>query len=203
MRLKDKFQAAKQKKQAAKRLQVLIDGSGSMQFSQVLPQSPLKLAIEATQKLAQKSAVDAAFWGADRLFPLELSADTATLTGRAGNWASNIMPALDHIEAAAARGARHFILVSDGDLFDNKKVLDKTRATLRANPDMTIDFLIMPYMRPHALTQVEMLAKILCYDFESQVRYKVVTEEKDVAPTLGKFAKARTARGPLKWAARL
>ena len=169
---------------------VLADGSGSMNGSYMAAALD---AVDVVRKgTVRANATPAAFGVFGDKSPVWIDGDITqpALRGKllqTLNTGSDLAPAVPDMEKIAAvntlaKKATHFLLISDGDIFDPKQAQPKLEAMLAANKKVTIDFAIMA--RPGS--QMERMADDIIAKFPNRVRKQQVapSAETQLSPAL-------------------
>ncbi len=153
---------------------VLADGSGSMNGSYMAAALD---AVDVVRKgTVRANATPAAFGLFGDSKPAWIDGDITQPALRGTllqtlNSGSDLAPAVPDMEKIAAvntlaKKSTHFLLISDGDIFDTKNAQPKLEALLTANKKVTIDFAIMA--RPGS--QMEKMTDNIIAKFPNRVR---------------------------------
>lgn len=169
---------------------VLADGSGSMNG----PYMAAALdAVDVVRKGATRANAAPAVFGVfgDRN-PVWVDGDISQSVLRSRllqtlNTGSDLAPAVPDMEKIAAvntlaKKSTHFLLISDGDIFDAKEAQTKLEAMLTVNKKVTLDFAIMA--RPGS--QMERMADSIIANFPGRVRKQQLapSAEAQLSPVL-------------------
>ncbi len=178
------------------------DGSGSMPCMGSKGKSAMDYTLggmEDTAKAAKKAGfngVKTFLWG-DSVSPLELHLDQGSASESAYKngigCGTDLKPVANMLASAPAKKKPHYIILSDGDVFDPKEAAPAFGQALGKNPNATIDFIIFSDERQRYETNMEKLASELAKIFPAQVRIaKVdVNNENAFSKELTKLLTAR------------
>ena len=115
---------------------LLIDGSGSMGM---MDPNPIEQALRAAQ---QKRIGGAVLWGARQPVIIDVKNEKHIASALRGLHAgTELAPTLDI--AARLVGPQHFIIVSDGDVFDGDRGRAQLETLFRRNPQAKLDVVIV------------------------------------------------------------
>lgn len=167
---------------------VLADGSGSMNGP------PIAAALDAVDVVRKGGTLSRAKPAAFAMFgdskPYWIDGDITQPSLRSKllqtlNTGSDLAPSVPDMEKIAAvntlaRKKTHFLLISDGDVFDPKKAQDELEALLKSNKKVTVDFLIMS---PPG-TSMERMANQIIANFPDRVRQHRTTLSQQLSSDL-------------------
>lgn len=119
---------------------LLVDGSGSMAGG---PNAPLQTALSAAEKLSKDVSIHLALWG-DKVVH-EVSLDKIDSVRNGLHSGSNFGPAVDYIAEKSQLMAypRHFIVISDGGITDDKETAAKLISLCKARPDVKLHVVLL------------------------------------------------------------
>lgn len=198
--------AALQKAQLSKKLKgknftFLVDGSGSMgsmgnMRCGSIPLLELAMGSIENFSCTTGAKVASALWGSSQV--VTVTAENAEKLKKESLLSgSDFAPAMDYMATAAEK---HFVVISDGDIFDADQSLAKASAFLKTNPKASLDFIVMRYQREE--TWMEKFALQLQQEFPAQVQLTLVKPEKQlldnalVTTTLQRAPKPRKKAQP-------
>lgn len=173
---------------ATEALTLLIDGSGSMSMKDDKDKSKPKLlyATEAAARFRyEKRDTVGAFWG-HKLLPIDFRLPLETMLKGVGTCCTELSLAVEQMEqtVATSKAPQHFVIISDGDLNETKKVaeqLNKLLDTERA----TVDFVVLS---SRSGSMMQKLAEEIAPKHISRVGYHTANEETLGAVLKGIFA---------------
>ena len=179
------------------------DGSGSMPALRGKNGSAMDEALNgmaAATKAAQKSGykgVKSFLWGDEQPIALDFDKTPSSIEifRNGTGCGTNLAPVAKMLSAAETNKKPHYVILSDGDVFDRKEAVTALGQALGKNPNATIDFIVM---RPNGRiggTEMEALANDIAKIFPSQVRLATVDLSVDDSFS-NTLKKALTARLP-------
>ena len=178
------------------------DGSGSMSALRGKYKSAMEEALDGMEdvaKAAAKSGYKGAktyVWGDQK--PLQINFDQVPSPASAFRnglgCGTDLEPVAKMLSSAPTNKKPHYVILSDGDVFDPKNAAPAFGQALGKNPDATIDFVIFTTAaRGNYDTEMEKLARDMAKVFPSQVRVVKadISQENGFSTELTKLLRAR------------
>jgi hypothetical protein len=186
---------------AEKPLVILVNDSMSMADSKHFHgDTPLRTALQESLKLSQSGTNTAVvLWGQGNLRPVKIeNDDDVQYHARRVGLYDKFAAIADYLATRSAEAPNHLVIVSDGDL-NAKNNLPKIIAALKANPDTTLDFVILD---DRFNTQMAQFARKLERMFPGQVTSTLSACSENAHGVFKKIAAERSAQPQEKPAAR-
>lgn len=161
---------------------MLVDGSGSMNGAYIFAAMDAATVVQKATGGASKLAL---FGDRKPVWITQNISDPVVRhkLNQTLNSGTDLAPSVSEVERDAAlntlaKKSTHFIVVSDGDVFDAEKSKDALRQMLLSNKKATVDFVIMA--RPG--TSMERMAQDIEGQFPGRVRKHIVDTRNMVGP---------------------